>query len=329
MLITSISPSAYNTYDGCPMQYYLSYNVKLRGPANKAADIGSCTHFILELIAQAKKNFQQDKFVVENKEYGNIYYKDMESLDTNYIINNVYDKWSKKSEFSYDDKKDLPLITKMVNRVLDSDEDPRKLKVISTEDFFSLPIEEPWAKLEDGSYFKINGIIDLVTEDDDKTIVAHDYKSGRYVDFLTGEDYTYAKLSKNIQLHIYHYCMRRLYPQYDNYLCDINFIKNKGPHLYAFTKKDYAETENKLKARFREIRDVAIPVQKKSWKCKKFCYFSQYKTKDAPREFRNGQLDKRDEKMCICSEAHLLIMKKGIETATEELKQKVKDGESK
>ena len=68
MQIEKISASAAKTYEGCEMQYYLDYVLKWRFPAGKAANVGTVTHKILEIlgkISQAQKsgkNFNNDTF---------------------------------------------------------------------------------------------------------------------------------------------------------------------------------------------------------------------------------------------------------------------------
>lgn len=54
--------------------------------------------------------------------------------------------------------------------------DPRRNDIVSPEMNFVLPIEKPWAKLENGSHFAIKGTIDLIRRIDDKTYEIVDYK---------------------------------------------------------------------------------------------------------------------------------------------------------
>lgn len=54
--------------------------------------------------------------------------------------------------------------------------DPRRNDIVSPEMNFVLPLEKPWAKLENGSHFAIKGTIDLIRRIDDKTYEIVDYK---------------------------------------------------------------------------------------------------------------------------------------------------------
>jgi len=68
MQIERISASAATTYNGCQMQYYMDYILKWRFPAGKAANIGTVTHKILEILGKirvaqlAGDHFKNDTF---------------------------------------------------------------------------------------------------------------------------------------------------------------------------------------------------------------------------------------------------------------------------
>ena len=66
-----------------------------------------------------------------------------------------------------------------------------------------------------------------------------------------------------------------MYPDIDQFIMTIYFIKDGGPYTLAFTKDDIEDTKQMLKKRFEEIRDSKVPQLKKSWKCTKICHFGK------------------------------------------------------
>ena len=98
--------------------------------------------------------------------------------------------------------------------------DPRKRNVIASEPQFDIPIEEDWAKysykMPDGKridgVLAIKGTIDLVTQVDDNTIEVIDWKTGRRLNWATGEEKTYEKLIEDPQLLLYNYAISKLFP---------------------------------------------------------------------------------------------------------------------
>jgi hypothetical protein len=148
------------------------------------------------------------------------------------------------------------------------------------------------------------------------------HNSGSRKDWITGELKDHDKLYKDIQLNIYHYCLRRLYPNIKNFIVTIFYTKDGGPFDLVFEEKNAAETLERLKKQFRKISEIEIPKLTRTWKCKKFCYYSQLKLKDAPNEFRKNQLDEVGSSMCACSHLHELVKINGTTKVIQDLKDK-------
>ena len=66
-----------------------------------------------------------------------------------------------------------------------------------------------------------------------------------------------------------------MYPDIDQFIMTIYFIKDGGPYTLAFTRDDIEETKEMLRKRFESIRDSKVPQLKKSWKCTKICHFGK------------------------------------------------------
>lgn len=171
--------------------------------------------------------------------------------------------------------------------------DPRFRKIIQPEEHFNIEIKKPWSKY---SYFlngkkiegnlTLKGTIDLVTEVDSNTIEIIDWKFGRMFNFGKNQDKTYETLQKDIQLMFYYYAAKQIFPQYENIIITINFIRDGGPQTICFDKSDYLEIEKKIEETFTEIKNNNSPKlldpTYKDHRCNKFCYFYKKKVEGKP-----------------------------------------------
>jgi hypothetical protein len=183
--------------------------------------------------------------------------------------------------------------------------DPRHRTVVAPEPHFDIPIDEDWAHYEyefpDGRKIKgqlaIKGTIDLVTETAKDTIEVVDWKTGRRLDWATGEEKTYEKLCSDPQLLLYNYAISKLFPHYDHTIMSIFFIKDGGPFSMCFDKTDHDRFLKMLKNKFEDIKANNTPKplsqSRDSWKCTKLCHF-----------YKNNWPG-TDKNMCIYIEDHL------------------------
>jgi len=167
--------------------------------------------------------------------------------------------------------------------------DPRERKIVQAEPQFDIPIEEDWAKfnykMPNGEsvagQLAIKGTIDLVTEVDDGVIEVVDWKTGRRLNWATGEEKTYEKLLEDPQLLLYNYAISKLFPEYEQAIMTIYFIRDGGPFSMCFDESDQKKFLEMLGKRFKQIQrnDYPQPIShsRKSFKCTKLCHF--YKNK--------------------------------------------------
>lgn len=332
MRIIKISPSSFNKWDECQHKYFLEYILGFKTVANKAADFGSCFHRIMEYFAQIKKSIQ-DKTYEVNKFNLQTSYTDISEVDYLTISRHIYDDYIKTSTFEFTEE-DFVKIVHGVETILSSTENPLKLDIHDTEHYFSLEIDEPWAKYEylseDGKIkgkLKINGIVDLIVKEDNNILRIIDYKTGSDVDFFTKAKKDYDYLQKDIQLNIYYYCLKKLYPEYNDFVLTMNHIYNSGPIHLSFNEENYNKTAKKIKQRFEEIRNTNLPTLNhhnsvNRWRCK-MCPFSKMELHNAPYEFRKYQINKPGEKMCACSQIYVECQTKGIDKVTDIYNKKV------
>ena len=91
-------------------------------------------------------------------------------------------------------------------------------------------------------------------QEDEKYFQVLDYKTGRRLNWATGEEKTYEDLAKDKQLLLYYYALKNLYPDYSFYV-SIYYINDGGIFDLVFDEQDYLKAEEILKQKFEEIRD--------------------------------------------------------------------------
>ena len=293
MLVTYIRSSSYNNYSYCQMQYFITYVLGHQADSGKKAELGTIVHKVMETLARLKK-FTQDnptklKLTIDDDALGNITIKKNE-LYTDAFVKallqksfNFYIAESKHS-FTKTDNNDCMKLVWDTLRYNDGQFDPRNRNIIAAEPHFDIPIDEDWAHYEytvDGKKIKgqlaIKGTVDLVTESADGIIEVVDWKTGKRLDWATGEEKTYAKLCSDPQLLLYNYAISKLFPNYKQSIMTIFFIKDGGPFSMCFDQSDNDKFLNMLKDRFQDIQKNNTPKpisqNRDNWKCTKLCHY--------------------------------------------------------
>jgi CRISPR/Cas system-associated exonuclease Cas4 (RecB family) len=297
MIITYFRSSSYNQYSMCPHAYYMTYVLGHQSPSGVAAEKGTIVHKVMEGLAQAKLAHQKGEDSYVDDHLGKYSVKDCK-------------KWSYQA-------------------INDCNQffDPRKRDIVSPEGSFDFEIEEPWAKydytLEDGESLSGNlsmkGTIDLITEIRPGVYEVIDWKTGRRLDWATGKEKTFKSLTTDPQLRVYHYALTKMYPEIDQFIMTIYYIKDGGPYTLAFTRDDLSDTMQMLKNRFEEIKRTNRPRLIKSWKCTKFCHFGKT-------EHESGDIDpKTGQPYTICEYVANNIKLYGIDAS---MKSDIKAGHS-
>lgn len=294
MLITYIRSSSYNNYAYCQMQYFITYVLGHQPSSGKKAELGTIVHKVMESLAGFKKynqdNPKKNTLHISDDALGDVEIKKSELLKES-IVKDLLDKsyafYTSGSSHSFS-KTDKDTCLDLVWNTLNYNNgqfDPRYRKVVAPEPHFDIPIDEDWAfyeyELPDGRLIKgqlaIKGTIDLVTETSKDTIEVVDWKTGKRLDWATGEEKTYEKLNSDAQLLLYNYAISKLFPEYDHTIMSIFFIKDGGPFSMCFDKADHKRFLGMLKNRFEEIKANNTPKplsqSRDSWKCTKLCHY--------------------------------------------------------
>jgi hypothetical protein len=313
----------------CPQQYFIEYVLGIRSPSNKKADKGTIVHKVLEILACIKLAEQNSETKIVDDVVGSI---NIKKYNLNTLIEKVYNYYTSQFTHHEWELKDYKDCHSWVHKALDYNGgmfDPRNRNILQPEQHFDIEIKRKWAKFKydyqgqtlEGN-LAIKGTIDLITKVDDNTIEIIDWKTGRRLDWATGEEKTPEKLQKDPQLKIYHYAVSQLYPDIKHVMITINFINDGGPFTICYDDSDLISTENMLKEKFEIIKQTQIPQLNKSWKCTKLCHFGKT-TFDSTHihpisEYRDNQLTPVDRLMTKCEQIKHDIEIKGIDTVVDE-----------
>lgn len=279
MIVTQLSSSSINTFDSCPMSWFIKYNLKWPDKTNKAAVKGNIVHEVLEILARIKKEKQNNKrttYINENK------FENKNYLNNNDLIpkltNDIFEQHQQKnSDLKWNDQDNKDCID-WAFKVINSNFDPRKKEVVDAENYFKFEMIKPWSTYKYiisndqtlQGFLQISGIIDLVIQQDNGIEII-DYKTGKRKDWNTGEKKTSKTLKKDIQARLYHYMMSKIYPN-QPIIVTMLYVNDGGPFSVYFDKKDLKKTENIIRYYFEKIKNTE-PVCSKTWKCNKFCEY--------------------------------------------------------
>lgn len=331
MIITYFRSSSYNTHSMCEQQYFAEYVLGWRGPSGHKASKGTITHKVLEILAVIKKAQQDNTPVINDDILGDI---KCDNYNLDDIIERVYKYYSTAENHHKWSNKDFKDCSNWVYKAIEFNNgmfDPRNRIIMCPEQHFDLEIKKPWASYSydtpDGKlegYLALKGTIDLITKIDDKTLEIVDYKTGRRLDWATGEEKTQEKLSKDPQLSIYHYAVSRLYPDVEYIIFTIYYINDGGPYSVCFDKTDLDRTESMLKRKFEIVKNTRKPQLNKSWMCSKLCHFGKTtfdNTSITPlEEYRDNQLCSKGSLMTKCEQIRHDIDLLGMDSVVQSYK---------
>jgi hypothetical protein len=285
-----------------------------RSPSNKKADKGTIVHKILEILAGIKLAQQNSKNIYVDDIIGDV---DVNVYDLEIIIEQIYTHYSSQFKHHVWEPKDLKDCRNWTYKALSDHNgafDPRTRLIVKPEQHFDIVIDKPWADYQyeiGGGVLEgklaIKGTVDLITEVNSSTLEVIDWKTGRRLDWATGQEKTLEKLHKDPQLKIYHYALSKLYPSYDHVIMSINFINDGGAFSICFDKSDLASTEDIIRKKFEEIKKCKRPKLSKTWKCTKLCHFGKNTFQDHTSilpilEYRDGQVCSKGSYMTMCEQ---------------------------
>jgi|14BtaG_2_1085337.scaffolds.fasta_scaffold00392_8 hypothetical protein len=330
MIVTYFRSSSFNNWDFCEQQYYLKYVLGLPDVSGKKAEMGTIVHKVMEILAVAKEGHQNGVYTFTDDALGDFTFSEQELFDDawmDYLLTLSYDYYAGKSVHKWtkgDKKKCLQWCYTAVTE-LNCCFDPRKRKIIAAEPHFDFVLPYEWAKFE----YEINGekiegqlamkgTIDMVTEERPGILESVDWKTGKCMNWATGETKGYNCFTKDPQLRIYHYALHKLFPEVEQFIPTIYWINDGGAYTMPYGPKDIKATEEMLRRRFQEIKRSTKPSlianTRQRWKCKTLCGFG--KTQHPSGEINPYTGDPHT----ICSMVAAKIKRQGIERTTIEEK---------
>jgi len=313
----------------CEQQYFMEYVLGWRSPSGQKADKGTIVHKVLEILAVIQQGIQNKHTHIDDDILGQIPTK---KYDLEVLIRDVYNYYSKKCSHHKWTEKDFDDCRKWVYKAIEFNNgmfDPRNRSIMCPEQHFDIAIDKKWAKYkydlngnEISGTLGLKGTIDLITKIDDNTLEIVDWKTGRRLDWATGQEKTQEKLETDPQLRIYHYAAQQLYPDYDHIIVTIFFINDGGPFSILFDKSDIPKTEEMLRNKFEVIKKTTRPQLKKSWMCNKLCHFGKTtfdNTHIYPlEEYRDNQTCAKHTTMTKCEQIKHDIDLKGMDLVIDE-----------
>ena len=328
--------SSFNCHRFCPMQYYMEYTLGWRGLSNKKADKGTIVHKALEICAVAKKGLQDGKKIIVDSHIGRVSTGNYKPEYLNKVIDRVYKYYTDRlthHTWTTKDAKDCTAWTWKALEYRDGMFDPRNRNVVAAEPQFDFTIEEDWSRysydLNNNNVtgnLAMKGTIDLVTDLGDGVYEVIDWKTGRRLDWATGEKKTQHNLTSDAQLRIYHYALKQMFPQVTSFIITIIFINDGGAFTLHFQDEDLKDTEEMLKQKFEFIKNTDDPKiirqidPKQSWKCTKLCHQGMSTFEDTNvtpiKEHRPRQKTPYGDTMTKCEQTRYMIKKYGIDWVT-------------
>ena len=286
MIICYHRSSSLGTFEFCQMKYFFQYVLGFKDKTNKKALMGTIVHRALQVLGDKKlaQTKGEDKLV--NDDIQDLTFEECDDIDKIVeICFNYYTDHEKEVSLT---KKELRTCINWTHKALAYKEgklDPRNQNIFATEQFFDIEIKKDWAKYDYevngekiSGHLSIKGTVDVVVKEDEKYFQVLDYKTGRRLNWATGEEKTYDDLQKDKQLLLYYYALKNLYPDWSFYV-SIYYINDGGIFDLVFDDVDYKKAEQILKDKFEEIRDCKVPKQlsreQSHWKCQKLCRFSE------------------------------------------------------
>jgi len=287
MIVCYLRSSSAGTMEFCEMKYFFQYVLGYKDKTNKKAVLGTIVHRALQILGDKKLAMSRGEDKVVNDDLIDLTFERCDDID--YIVKLCFDYYAEveKGEVVLEDK-DLRTCTNWTYKAIshkNGELDPRNQDIFATEQYFDIEIKKDWAKYDYevggkklSGYLSIKGTVDVIAKEGEKYFQILDYKTGKRLNWATGEEKTHDDLHKDTQLLLYYYALKNLYPDYSFYV-SIYYINAGGVFDVVFDERDYNKAENMLRKKFQQIRNNEKPKQlspdHSHWKCKYLCKFSE------------------------------------------------------
>lgn len=278
-----VRSSSWNALEFCENQHFLSYICGFPSPSNKAAAKGNVVHKAMEFLAYKKLADQNGEMKFDVPELGSYDASFPQTYEQ--VLDLAYDYYSKTENhlvWKDTDYKDCLKWFKKAREFNEGKFNPVNQEIFSVEQFFDIEIVKPWAfykfwanDQQNEGFLRLRGSIDLITQVNEKTLEIIDYKTGRKYNWAKEKDKTYNDIKNDIQLRLYFYAVRKLFPQFPYVMITLFYINADGATTICYDDKDLEKTEEMVKDYFERVSKIKQPRLTKTWKCEKLCPHSK------------------------------------------------------
>ena len=286
MIICYHRSSSLGTFEFCQMKYFFQYVLSHKDKTNKKAVMGTIVHRALQVLGDKKVAITNGEEKVVNDDIKDLTLEECDDIDA--ITELCFNHYAAHEEDVELTNKDLSTCTNWIYKAISykgGTLDPRNQNIFATEQFFDIEIKKDWAKYDYevngekiSGNLSIKGTVDVIAEEGEKYFQVLDYKTGKRLNWATGEEKTYEDLQKDTQLLLYYYALKNLYPDWSFYV-SIYYINDGGIFDLVFDESDYQKAEQILKKKFEDIKNSKLPKQlsreQSHWKCQRLCKFSE------------------------------------------------------
>jgi CRISPR/Cas system-associated exonuclease Cas4 (RecB family) len=286
MIVCYHRSSSLGTLEFCEQKYFLQYNLSYKDKTNKKALMGTITHKVMQILGDKSLAVAKGEDKVVDDELGTFTLEQCDDLShVNDLAFDYYASSFPEVVITDTEKRTCLRWAEKAVAYQDGMFDPRNQDVFATELFFDIEIQENWAKYNyrvgkenvKGN-LAIKGTVDLIVKQGENYYEILDYKTGKRINWATGEEKTLEKLQKDTQLLLYYYALKNMYPEAE-FSVSIFYINAGGVFSMVFDEDDYKKAENILRQKFEKIKRSQNPKllsnENSHWKCRKLCKFSQ------------------------------------------------------
>ena len=274
MIISFLRSSLITTSRLCGGRAWIEYNIGRRSDTNDANLKGSIIHQVLEQLALEKLNRQKGNASRE--------------IDPFILLEETYEKFYEENPGKLKDTSRKECISLLEKALMfqNGAYHPLNQNVLAVEHFFDFEIDKPWAEysyeVPDGTLkgkLRLKGNCDLIIKEDENTLVCIDYKTSSTVkDWATDKEKTPDTIHQDPQLKFYFYALAHEFPQYENIIMTMYFIRLGKPLTAIFERSQLGEIEEWIRKGYNKLQDTDNPkfIDKgpSNWKCR-FCQFSK------------------------------------------------------
>lgn len=292
MKIESCSPSRLGVADKCDFKYYLSYVLGISDKLSSspfASNFGKSVHNVLEAYALARGELDWRQALLDeiqkedmrpydlmekaSKRVKGSFFVDRDCYSCPYfnketancaVMGKSVDEFEGCPKILHDDaiamtEAAIKRYGKYFNTGIKSPENPDG-KVLGVEHEFTIEIgKDKW-----GDPIIMHGLIDLVIEEDDDTVIVVDYKTG----FKTQ---TSEELMKDMQARMYSVAAKHEFPNYKYVLLSFDYFRG-SPTDVVFTRAEDETTKEVVRRKWNEIKGkTSVKRRAQDWYCQYLC----------------------------------------------------------